>query len=344
MLPGRHHVNAMSVNDAGNFNDPASFLLVATEAPRQCVAVSNLQELLSFLYFSLLALMTSHEAKHGKTWQNPLESAWSMHCHCFSPFLPWQSAQTYQLQSWQGWQGPISAISPVARPNGMTRLATEGHRFGFFCFSTVTSFILFLGCLAAPAFKEHLEHAANSEDSWNVSCLRTTGSTHELNQVNPRPPCTFHTPTAGLGEALCSRRKPLGLCGTVWRSSVTWSKRLRRQPNSAGVVWNMTPSSDASDLSSFSFYPVRQWWQVQPVQYFSTLIVFLTLIQSFQGGGPSQDQPPLSAFHLQMDPELVQLDQCQKKLHRNRRKNYEKSPAHLERFDAPDSPWPTLRR
>lgn len=142
--------------------------------------------------------------------------------------------------------------------------------------------------------------------------MRTTGSTHELNQVNPRPPCTFHTPTAGLGEALCSRRKPLGLCGTVWRSSMTWSKRLRRQPNSAGVVWNMTPSSDASDLSSFSFYPVRQWWQVQPVQYFSTLIVLLTLLQSFQGGGPpSQDQPPLSAFHLQMDPELVQLDQCQ---------------------------------
>ena len=51
-----------------------------------------------------------------------------------------------------------SAISPVARPNGMTRLATEGHRFGFFCFSTVTSFILFLGCLAVPAFKEQLEH------------------------------------------------------------------------------------------------------------------------------------------------------------------------------------------
>ena len=41
-------------------------------------------------------------AKHGKTWQNPrLESACSMHCHCFSPFLPWQSAQTYQLQSWR---------------------------------------------------------------------------------------------------------------------------------------------------------------------------------------------------------------------------------------------------
>lgn len=102
MLPGRHHVNAMSVNDAGNFNDPASFLLVTTEASRQCVAVSNLQELLSFLYFNLFALMTSHEAKHGKTWQNPrLESACSMHCHCFSPFLPWQSAQTYQLQSWR---------------------------------------------------------------------------------------------------------------------------------------------------------------------------------------------------------------------------------------------------
>lgn len=342
MLPGRHHVNAMSVNDAGNFNDPASFL-VATEASCQCVAVSSLQELLSFLYFSLLAsmlrrAMRQNMAKHGKTrWNLPeacTATASPHFCHGNqrrrTNCNPGKAGkvQCHKSGSSAEWNDPPRNRRP---PVWVFLLQ---HRHQLYPFSWLPGRASFQGTVGT----------SNSEDSWNVSCMRTTGSTHELNQVNPRPPCTFHTPTAGLGEALCSRRKPLGLCGTFWRSSVTWSKRLRRQPNSAGVVWNMTPSSDASDLSSFSFYPVRQWWQVQPVQYFPTLIVFLTLIQSFQGGGPSQDQPPLSAFHLQMDPELVQLDQCQKKTSQNRRKNYEKSPAHLERFDAPDSPWPTLRR
>ena len=59
-----------------------------------------------FLYLSLLASRHFRAMRQNPRLEPPASDrhnwAWSMHCHCFSPFLPWQSAQTYQLQSWQG--------------------------------------------------------------------------------------------------------------------------------------------------------------------------------------------------------------------------------------------------